>query len=901
MPNQPTLNADGFEIVDPNAPVSPAIPTQASAPQQTLNPDGFEVITPAEAQSAEASYQERQGAEETEKEHQLVEKYRKEGLTGLKPYIGESLESAYTGLIEQTPFLDTLESIFLSPEEIAAKKTIIAENKEQHPYAYYGAAGVGQITDALVLHEIAGGANAALGLEGVAAEGASTLAKAGRTVAKLGVEGSIFAAPEATKKLIIDKDPEGAMESLAIGAGANLLLHGVLAGGGELKEKLLGTMTREEASNATYKIAGLSPSVIDELSQRGISAKELYHAAGVTEADIVENGGKELRSKLIDLEKSGKEIGNYVKQLDAVPESKAIVEEAANQAREAVRKLIPAEVVEHEALEKKVEEATKALRDVEGGKSKEVIELEEKVRQGRIAVRDAASAEEKKVARSALNKMTDELGNLKTKTGADILANKTAARTALNLAKDELKALGPLPEDAIQLKGKLQPILTRLDAVAKRGTFADAQEAIQHAYGQKSLVDTGNVSKTLRAAYQDVKGAFRSAEEVAATKAGDPMIIEGIKKARVAYELHKIVGDSVDRAIAKEVPKPGLLQTLGKGVGLHGGTTGLAAGAVAHTLGLPVLPIAVGTLAGKALVKHIGEKMALTRVARAALETSPTPLSDAVLHALHIHDKQIAAGTRDLLKTMTGKEGKSALSAIVTSHAVSALLPDGTKLGKEEHLSALRNSVNEMRDPNVLAARIGPVSKQLKDEGYPKLAEAYNNHALRLMKVLQVILPADPSMSKAHPFSANVEIDEISPETKQKYERALTIAQKPEVLLDLVKHNTITQGDVAIAAAINPSTLQKMRNALIEEGLKKKPDLSLQQRLSLGILMGENLDESTVQLPVLQSVYGPTPPMGGTAGAPPAQGGKAKLGAKAQNHLTNSMLTVSEKSMGMGK
>lgn len=61
--------------------------------------------------------------------------------------------------------------------------------------------------------------------------------------------------------------------------------------------------------------------------------------------------------------------------------------------------------------------------------------------------------------------------------------------------------------------------------------------------------------------------------------------------------------------------------------------------------------------------------------------------------------------------------------------------------------------------------------------------------------------------------------------------------------------------------------------------------------------MATNIDESTDQLPILQSSFSTTAPIGST-GIIGGKGGKTKISAKSSDNLKDSSLTVSQQSLG---
>lgn len=258
-------------------------------------------------------------------------------------------------------------------------------------------------------------------------------------------------------------------------------------------------------------------------------------------------------------------------------------------------------------------------------------------------------------------------------------------------------------------------------------------------------------------------------------------------------------------------------------------------------------------------------------------------------------DTQVVQSAKNLMQDL--KLGRTAKVATFDSGlALNSYVPNnGSGLSNEQKLNKIREDViHASTNPNLLTQHLATITQPLREAGLEKVAQAYSDQQLRLMKVIQTIIPKDPIMAEAHPFSAKVEESDISPATKTKMARILTLAAQPETLLDLVKSNNISAMDVAICGAVNPETLQRMREAVVNEAIKSKPDLSYQQRLSMSIFMGTNIDQSTAPFPMLQDVYVPfTPTMGGQPNSKPH-----KMGQKDKEGIADSYQTVSQEAQG---
>lgn len=472
-----------------------------------------------------------------------------------------------------------------------------------------------------------------------------------------------------------------------------------------------------------------------------------------------------------------------------------------------------------------------------------------------------------------------------------------AAQKKLSALKEDFNQRfgNKLSPSETQMNRAIKPIMAEIDNTIKKGTFEDTQKLKQW-IGQQTNFSKDNsfINTARKRVYGIVNENLQNAEDAVAKEIGSPEVMKGLQEARAGYTFFKAFGDDIDRQVAKKMPD----STIGDLLGSHLSHRALPAVVLSHFLHLPAM-VGLGISSAAKLGKQYLEKQQLTGAFKKLLGESAQPATDVILHATQTQDKLISDSASNLIKSFVSTEAPKAISAMAGSqNAVKDFLPDGgAGLSHEQQLKQLRTMVNESsNDPAVFAQRMSKVTEPLIKEGLPEVAEAYTNHQLRLMKVIQTVIPADTSMAKAHPFSNNVEEPEISAATKMKYQKALSIASDPLKLLDMIKNNSITAGDVAIAAATNPSTLQKMRNALINEAMKSKPDLSYQHQLSLEIMMCAKIDESTDQVPILQGVYPPVAPLG----SGPGGGGKSKghMSAKSSDNIDSGYSTISQKSSG---
>jgi hypothetical protein len=811
----PLLGEDGklYTIPDENIPAA-------------LQSGKFRVSTLEERQAAQA-------------ESTRAEEIERAGGTGLKPYIGGTLDAALTGAGVHNPFFGIAEAASGKGFQEAAEQAKDVVSAE-HPVGYGAGAVAGEVGSALGEGQLAKGVAAGVGL--------ARPVGAGAKIAKAALEGAVFSA-EPVAKGIINKDPAASAEALALGIGLNVALHGAFEGLAKLpglaastvekvegfaKSKLFPEVTQEEAENIIgKKVLGLTPAKIAQTREEIAPALK---AAGVTAEDVA--GGKALE-KIQKLEESGPAIGRAIKELDTFEGKAPILEEHLGNAQAELRKLLPSEVLEKEGAEASL-------------------------KAGRLALKEAATSSE-----------------------------RLAARGIISEAESRLQAVGKLSPLAEQASKALQPILEQIDAAAGKGTFEETQALKKFIGGQTNFAaDNGFQNQLRKRAYGIVAENVARAEDAVAGELGSASVVQGLREQRGAYALHKMFGDAADRLAARQVPED-LTHLLG---GPHTGSGHMLPHFVLHAFGLPAGVNAALAVTGiPQLVKGYVQKQALRGAAAKLLQESTAPTTNTLVHALERQNLSLSEATKGFFASLGTREAERPLD---TSGGLRGFVEDANGRSHRQQLSSLQRLVTQAQtDPGTVAARLDKVVAPLQAEGLHEVAQAYTDHQLRLMKVLQAILPKEDLTAKAHPFAAKVDAGEISPATRAHYQRALTIAADPTALLHLVKSNQITQGDVAIAAAVNPSTLQKLRDEVIREGMKSKPDLTYQQRLSMGILLGQHIDESTEKIPALQSVYSAAA-SGASAPQPSGHSKSGKLSAGASANLTNAPLTLSQQAAG---
>ena len=224
--------------------------------------------------------------------------------------------------------------------------------------------------------------------------------------------------------------------------------------------------------------------------------------------------------------------------------------------------------------------------------------------------------------------------------------------------------------------------------------------------------------------------------------------------------------------------------------------------------------------------------------------------------------------------------------------ALTSMMPGGRGTTHQKNMEKLRTTVNDYSaNPGMLANHLAQATLSLRQAGLDKVADAYNENQMNIVKLLHAVLPADPEMQISSPFTSRVKVSEVTPAAKARTERVLSIYQDPiGTLTALTKSNQISQFDVAVAGIMAPSTLQKFRSEILEQALQSKPKLNYQQQLSMEILMGGSMNPDASPVAALQKIYTPSSP------TPSGGKNKGKLSDKSSEGLADAVLTTSQKS-----
>jgi hypothetical protein len=173
-------------------------------------------------------------------------------------------------------------------------------------------------------------------------------------------------------------------------------------------------------------------------------------------------------------------------------------------------------------------------------------------------------------------------------------------------------------------------------------------------------------------------------------------------------------------------------------------------------------------------------------------------------------------------------------------------------------------SSQQTRD-SYIGALTGPFQ-----QNHPELAAELKAHIENKIAVINNVLN---SYNKKEPvlFGDN---SKQMPSIAQKadIESGLATIQNPYSLIDKFNSNTITNKDVSLVQQVNPAILSAVRESLVKES--SKIELTGQQRISMGILLGQPIEQGQKNGLALQATF--TPQQNAPA---PAPAGKGKKGS----------------------
>jgi hypothetical protein len=126
-----------------------------------------------------------------------------------------------------------------------------------------------------------------------------------------------------------------------------------------------------------------------------------------------------------------------------------------------------------------------------------------------------------------------------------------------------------------------------------------------------------------------------------------------------------------------------------------------------------------------------------------------------------------------------------------------------------------------------------------------------------------------------------------------RYQRALTIAQQPAIIMDHIKKGTLQMSDIHDLGAMYPGLYKAMAAKLSDAMVNSQNDethIPYKTRMSMSLFLGQPLDSSMTSqhIQASQAIYAPKAPQG------PQPQGKTKKGTTALGKHNKSYMTPSQ-------
>lgn len=146
---------------------------------------------------------------------------------------------------------------------------------------------------------------------------------------------------------------------------------------------------------------------------------------------------------------------------------------------------------------------------------------------------------------------------------------------------------------------------------------------------------------------------------------------------------------------------------------------------------------------------------------------------------------------------------------------------------------------------------------------------------MRAVNYLGSLRPSDEKLGILGPKK------QASAVEKAQYDRALTVAQQPLVVLDHIKEGTLTPNDVNTLKAVHPDLYSRMSEKIYNEIMdvtSKEETIPYSMKLSLSTFLGQPLDLTMTQQGIaMNQLPGPQQPQPKLSQGPHSYKGLAKL------------------------
>ena len=406
-------------------------------------------------------------------------------------------------------------------------------------------------------------------------------------------------------------------------------------------------------------------------------------------------------------------------------------------------------------------------------------------------------------------------------------------------------------------------------------TFKDFTEADKvKSYFQKLAKFDKNSSAVTDPVKHKIAGIVREHVDNAAAEIAKvtqtPKVIENWTNYKALYG----IGKSLDLAADNVLNAPVTHEFI------PGGHGALGAGYLGHVIGaaagIPVVGPVLGVVGAKLAKNYLREggiaKAAYWLGGRIQDPAISSYVAVDAVKAISTKLEEMPRFIKSLAEAGAARAYRSSKPPV--SNSIKDVLgEEANGLSKEQQFHRLAEKVAAMKaNPAAMQKNVADHVEGLSQH-HAQLAQDLTVGMMKKLEYLYSILPKNPNQPA--PFRHDPEWKPSAAQIND-FQKQLAVANDPFHVLEELKAGTLTAPQVAVLAAINPDLLQKMRGEVIKLSMEKNVKLPYQQRVTMGVLLGEKIDAGLMALPLPQ---GPV----GNSGQKPTKPGK-KMSLK-QDHL----------------
>ena len=418
------------------------------------------------------------------------------------------------------------------------------------------------------------------------------------------------------------------------------------------------------------------------------------------------------------------------------------------------------------------------------------------------------------------------------------------------------------------------------EATGKFKDFTEADKAKTYFRGRVDWRAVGADKAPNRVAANVARIVREHIEQAAndiATSSGNPKIIEDWNHVKTLYG----VGKTLDLAAENTLNAPITHEFIPGGHGALG--AGYLGHVVGGAVGIPVVGPILGVVGAKLLKNYLREG----GIAKAAVFLGGH-IKDPMVHSYVAVDamKSISEKMDEIPRFVKSLMEAGAVKAVqnstkpVSNSIKEALGEEANGLSKEQQFKRLTERLAFMQgNPEAKQQLIHELTEGFAQH-HPDLATDLSMAMAKKMEYLYNILPKNPTSPQ--PFQHDTEWKPSAAQMHD-FQKQLAVANDPFHVMEELKAGTLSASQVATLAVINPDILQKMRNEVIKLSQEKNVKLDYQQRLTMGVLLGEKLDAGLTAIP------GMMPPPAPQQGQPKPS--KAKKPTIKSDHLPDYRLS----------